>query len=52
MRVTHSVPEDELEDHLLEHLCPCAPTQTTTARPSGQPDITVNHQRLTPKEPR
>lgn len=50
MRVTHSVPEGELEDHLFEHLCTCGPIQITTARPGDQPDITLYHQRLTPKE--
>ena len=50
MRVTHSVPEGELEDHLFEHPCPCAPTQITTAQPGDQPDITLYHQRLTLKE--
>lgn len=50
MRVTHSVPATEAEDHLLEHPCTCAPTQITTARPGKQPAITITHQPLTPKE--
>lgn len=50
MRVTHSVPATEAEDHLLEHLCPCNPTQAVAARPGKPLAITITHQPFTPKE--
>lgn len=44
MKVRHSVPADEFEDHLLDLHCPCHPDQTVIAAPGKRPVATLTHQ--------
>lgn len=46
MKVRHSVPVTEVDDHCLDHQCPCDPVQHVTAAPGKRPVATITHQPL------
>ena len=52
MRIRHTIPETEVEDHNLREACPCDPDLTVTARPSRAPVLTLTHHPFTPRSPR
>ena len=50
MKVRHSVPADEVQDHILGLDCPCSPDQHVTAAPGKRTVATLTHQPLTTQE--
>lgn len=49
MRVKHTVPSDESDDHELSQHCPCDPDQRVDATPLKRPLATVIHHPIVPR---
>lgn len=50
MQVRHSVPADEVDDHCLDHPCPCEPEYRATAEPGKRPIAHLIHQPFNHRE--